>query len=143
MKSRNAHQPEFVQAVSEVANSVFPLVKDNRDYQEGMILERLTEPDRVIVFRVTWEDSDGNVRVNRAWGLSLRKRFCQSFMSELFRHIGADADVPAGDIGVGSRDVGYLFGQYMRLTNQYEGAMTGKKLAYGGSAIRESQASNT
>jgi glutamate dehydrogenase (NADP+) len=194
-KHRNEHQPEFVQAVTEVAQSVFPIVEENRAYQKARILERMTEPDRVIVFRVTWEDSDGNVRVNRAWrvqfnrsigpykgGLRFDKsvtmsvlkflgfeqtlknsltglpmggakggsnfnpkgktdrevmRFCQSFMSELFRHIGADADVPAGDIGVGSREIGFLFGQYMRLTNQYEGAMTGKGLSFGGSAIRE------
>jgi glutamate dehydrogenase (NADP+) len=195
VKRRNPHQPEFVQAVSEVAHSVFPLVLENAEYRQARILERMTEPDRVIVFRVTWEDADGNVRVNRAWrvqfnrsigpykgGLRFHKsvntsvlkflgfeqtfknsltglpmggakggsnfnpkgkskrevmRFCQSFMSELFRHIGADADVPAGDIGVGTREVGFLFGQYMRLTNQYEGAMTGKGLAYGGSAVRE------
>jgi glutamate dehydrogenase (NADP+) len=195
VKRRNPYQPEFVQAVSEVAHSVFPLVLENAEYRQARILERMTEPDRVIVFRVTWEDADGNVRVNRAWrvqfnrsigpykgGLRFHKsvntsvlkflgfeqtfknsltglpmggakggsnfnpkgkskrevmRFCQSFMSELFRHIGADADVPAGDIGVGTREVGFLFGQYMRLTNQYEGAMTGKGLAYGGSAVRE------
>jgi glutamate dehydrogenase (NADP+) len=195
VKSRNPHQPEFIQAVAEVAHSVFPLIGENRDYRQGRILERLAEPDRVIVFRVTWEDGDGNVRVNRAWrvqfnrsigpykgGLRFQKnvtmsvlkflgfeqtfknsltglpmggakggsnfdpkgkssrevmRFCQSFMTELFRHIGADADVPAGDIGVGTREIGFLFGQYMRLSNQYEGAMTGKGLAYGGSAIRE------
>jgi glutamate dehydrogenase (NADP+) len=195
VKRRNQYESEFVQAVREVARSVFPLLDENQDFRKARILERMSEPDRVIVFRVTWEDSDGNVRVNRGWrvqfnrsigpykgGLRFHKhvtmsvlkflgfeqtfknsltglpmggakggsnfnpkgkserevmRFCQSFMSELFRHIGADADVPAGDIGVGSREVGFLFGQYMRLTNQYEGAMTGKGLAYGGSAIRE------
>jgi glutamate dehydrogenase (NADP+) len=194
LKRRNPHEPEFIQAVCEVARSIYPLLEQNPDYRNAKILERMTEPDRVIAFRVTWEDDDGNVRVNRAWrvqfnrsigpykgGLRFHKnvnqsvlkflgfeqtfknsltglpmggakggsnfnpkgksqreimRFCQSFMSELFRHIGADADIPAGDIGVGSREVGFLFGQYMRLTNQFEGALTGKGLSYGGSAIR-------
>jgi len=195
VKRRNPNQPEFVQAVCDVARSVFPLLAGNEDYREAKILERMAEPDRAVVFRVTWEDDERNVRVNRAWrvqfnraigpykgGLRFHKsvnmsvlkflgfeqtfknsltglpmggakggsnfnpkgkskrevmRFCQSFMSELFRHIGADADVPAGDIGVGSREIGFLFGQYIRLTNEYAGAMTGKGLAYGGSAIRE------
>jgi len=195
LKRRNPYEPEFIQAVCEVASSVYPLIEQRADYQDARILERMSEPDRVIAFRVTWEDDDGNVRVNRAWrvqfnrsigpykgGLRFDKsvnqsvlkflgfeqtfknsltglpmggakgganfnpkgksereimRFCQSFMSELFRHIGADADIPAGDIGVGSREVGFLFGQYMRLTNQFEGALTGKGLAFGGSAIRE------
>jgi glutamate dehydrogenase (NADP+) len=195
LKRRNPHEPEFIQAVCEVARSIYPLIEQSRDYQDARILERMSEPDRVIVFRVTWEDDDGNVRVNRAWrvqfnrsigpykgGLRFDKsvnqsvlkflgfeqtfknsltglpmggakggsnfnpkgksereimRFCQSFMSELFRHIGADADIPAGDIGVGSREVGFLFGQYMRLTNQFEGALTGKGLSFGGSPVRE------
>lgn len=195
LERRNPHEPEFIQAVCEVARSVYPLIEQSTDYQKAKIFERMTEPDRVIAFRVTWEDDDGNIRVNRAWrvqfnrsigpykgGLRFQKsvnqsvlkflgfeqtfknsltglpmggakgganfnpkgksrrevmRFCQSFMSELFRHIGADADIPAGDIGVGSREVGFLFGQYMRLTNQFEGALTGKGLSYGGSAIRE------
>jgi glutamate dehydrogenase (NADP+) len=195
VKQRNPNEREFVQAVKEVARSVFPLVETSSEYREARILERLTEPDRIITFRVTWEDDDGGVHVNRAWrvqhsrsigpykgGLRFHRsvdrsilkflayeqtfknsltglpmgggkggsnfdpkertereimRFCQSFMSELFRHIGDDADVPAGDIGVGSREIGYLFGQYMRLTNEYEGALTGKGLTYGGSAVRQ------
>lgn len=195
LERRNRHETEFIQAVSEVARSVLPLVERNPEYKAAQIFERMTEPDRVISFRVTWEDDDGHVRVNRAWrvqfnrsigpykgGLRFHKnvnqsilkflgfeqtfknsltglpmgggkggsnfnpkgkserevmRFCQSFMSELFRHIGADADVPAGDIGVGSREIGFLFGQYMRLTNEYEGALTGKGLAYGGSPVRK------
>ncbi len=195
LKRRNPHEPEFIQAVCEVARSIYPLVEQDAEYRKARILERMTEPDRVIAFRVTWEDDEGNVRVNRAWrvqfnrsigaykgGLRFQKsvnqsvlkflgfeqtfknsltglpmggakgganfnpkgksprevmRFCQSFMSELFRHIGADADIPAGDIGVGSREVGFLFGQYMRLTNQFDGALTGKGVSYGGSAIRE------
>ena len=174
---------------------MFPLIEDNHEYRHAKILERMTEPDRVISFRVSWEDDDGNVRVNRAWrvqfnraigpykgGLRFHKsvnqsilkflgfeqtfknsltdlpmgggkggsnfnpkgkserevmRFCQSFMSELFRHIGPDADVPAGDIGVGAREIGFLFGQYTRLTNEFEGALTGKGLAYGGSPVRK------
>ena len=195
LKRRNPHEREFIQAVCEVARSIYPLIEQSAEYQDAGILERMSEPDRVIAFRVTWVDDDGNVRVNRAWrvqfnrsigpykgglrfdksvnqsvlkflgfeqtfknsltglpmggakggsnfnpkGKSAREvmRFCQSFMSELFRHIGADADIPAGDIGVGSREVGFLFGQYIRLTNQFEGALTGKGLSYGGSAIRE------
>jgi len=195
VERRNPHETEFIQAVSEVVHSVFPLVEQSSDYKEARVLERITEPDRIIIFRVSWEDDERNVRVNRGWrvqfnrsigpykgGLRFHKsvnqsifkflafeqtfknsltglpmgggkggsnfnpkgkstreimRFCQSFMSELFRHIGADADVPAGDIGVGGREIGFLFGQYMRLKNEYEGALTGKGLSYGGSAIRE------
>lgn len=195
VQRRNPHEPEFVQAVCEVARSVFPVIQDNADYRRAKILERMTEPDRIIIFRVSWEDDEGSIRVNRAWrvqfnrsigpykgGLRFHKsvnqsilkflgfeqtfknsltglplgsgkggsnfnpkgkserevmRFCQSFMTELFRHIGPDSDVPAGDIGVGSREIGFLFGQYMRLTNEFEGALTGKGLPYGGSAIRK------
>lgn len=195
LERRNPHETEFVQAVREVAQSVFPLIEENEEYRRAKILERMTEPDRVISFRVSWEDDDGNIRVNRAWrvqfnraigpykgGLRFHKsvnqsilkflgfeqtfknsltdlpmgggkggsnfnpkgkserevmRFCQSFMSELFRHIGADADVPAGDIGVGAREIGFLFGQYTRLTNEFEGALTGKGLSYGGSPVRK------
>jgi glutamate dehydrogenase (NADP+) len=195
LERRNAHETEFIQAVREVAHSVFPLIEQNQDYRDAKILERMSEPDRVISFRVSWEDDDGNVRVNRAWrvqfnraigpykgGLRFHKsvnqsilkflgfeqtfknsltdlpmgggkggsnfnpkgksareimRFCQSFMSELFRHIGPDADVPAGDIGVGAREIGFLFGQYTRLSNEFEGALTGKGLSYGGSAVRK------
>lgn len=195
VEQRNPNEPEFVQAVREVSRSVFPLVEASSEYRDARILERLTEADRIITFRVSWEDDHGNVHVNRAWrvqhsrsigpykgGLRFHKsvdrsvlkflayeqtfknsltglpmgggkggsnfdpkgrtdreimRFCQSFMSELFRHIGDDADVPAGDIGVRGREIGYLFGQYMRLTNEYEGALTGKGLTYGGSAVRQ------
>ena len=195
LERRNPQEREFIQAVREVAQSVFPLVEADEDYRKAKILERMTEPDRVISFRVSWEDDDGNVRVNRAWrvqfnraigpykgGLRFHKsvnqsilkflgfeqtfknsltglpmggakggsnfnpkgkserevmRFCQSFMSELFRHIGPDADVPAGDIGVGGREIGFLFGQYTRLTNEFEGALTGKGLSYGGSPVRK------
>ncbi len=195
LRRRNPHEPEFIQAVSEVGTSVFPLIERNEEYRQARILERMSEPDRIITFRVSWEDDEGNVRVNRAWrvqfnrsigpykgGLRFDKsvnqsilkflgfeqtfknsltglpmgagkggsnfnpkgksdrevmRFCQSFMSELFRHIGDDADIPAGDIGVGAREIGFLFGQYMRLKNEYEGALTGKGINYGGSAVRK------
>jgi glutamate dehydrogenase (NADP+) len=191
---RNPGESEFHQAVREVAHSVIPFTLDHQIYRDEMILERLTEPDRVIIFRVTWEDDTGHVRVDRAWrvqfsnaigpykgglrfhpsvnqsilkflgfeqvfknslttlpmggakgganfdpkGKSDREvmRFCQSMMTELYRHIGADMDVPAGDIGVGAREVGYLFGQYKRLRNQFQGVITGKGLSYGGSLIR-------
>ncbi len=191
---RNPGESEFHQAVREVAHSVIPYTMDHQIYRDEMILERLTEPDRVIIFRVTWEDDSGQVRVDRAWrvqfsnaigpykgglrfhpsvnqsilkflgfeqvfknslttlpmggakgganfdpkGKSDREvmRFCQSMMTELYRHIGADMDVPAGDIGVGAREVGYLFGQFKRLRNQFQGVITGKGLSYGGSLIR-------
>ena len=191
---RNPGESEFHQAVREVAHSVIPFTMDHQIYREEMILERLTEPDRVIIFRVTWEDDRGHVRVDRAWrvqfsnaigpykgglrfhpsvnqsilkflgfeqvfknslttlpmggakgganfdpkGKSDREvmRFCQSMMTELYRHIGADMDVPAGDIGVGAREVGYLFGQFKRLRNQFQGVITGKGLSFGGSLIR-------
>jgi len=191
---RNPGESEFHQAVREVAHSVIPFTMDHQIYREEMILERLTEPDRVIIFRVTWEDDSGHVRVDRAWrvqfsnaigpykgglrfhpsvnqsilkflgfeqvfknslttlpmggakgganfdpkGKSDREvmRFCQSMMTELYRHIGADMDVPAGDIGVGAREVGYLFGQFKRLRNQFQGVITGKGLSFGGSLIR-------
>jgi len=195
LERRNAHETEFIQSVAELARSVMPLVHATPVYRQARILERMTEPDRIIVFRVSWEDDSGNVHVNRAWrvqfnraigpykgGLRFHKtvdqsvlkflgfeqtfknsltglpmgggkgganfnpkgktdrevmRFCQSFMTELFRHIGPDVDVPAGDIGVGGREIGYLFGQYMRITNEFEGVLTGKGLSYGGSAVRK------
>ncbi len=191
---RNPGETEFHQAVYEVASSVIPFIADKPHYREAQILERLTEPDRVIIFRVAWEDDDGNIRINRGYrvqnnnaigpykgglrfhpsvSLSILKflafeqtfknsltglpmgggkgganfnpkgksdrevmRFCQAFMSELFRHIGPFTDVPAGDIGVGAREVSYLFGQYKRLSNQFTGVLTGKGLAFGGSEIR-------
>ncbi len=194
LERRNPGQPEFHQAVQEFAESVIPYIAQNPKYQKAQILERLTEPDRIIIFRVTWQDDAGNVRVNRAWRvqfsnaigpykgglrfhptvtLSVLKflgfeqifknsltglpmggakgganfnpkgksdtevmRFCQAMMCELQRHIGEHTDVPAGDIGVGAREVSYLFGQYKRLTNRYAGVITGKGLAFGGSSIR-------
>ena len=192
---RNPHEKEFHQAVREVAESLIPFVLDHSKYQEAQILERMTEPDRIIIFRVTWEADDGCIRANRAWrvqfnnsigpykgglrfhpsvtqsvlkflgfeqvfknsltglpmggakggsnfnpkGKSEREvmRFCQSMMIELHRHIGEDTDVPAGDIGVGSREISYLFGQYKRLENRFVGTLTGKGLEFGGSVGRK------
>ncbi len=194
VKKRNPGQPEFVQAVQEVAEDIFDYIQDKVLYHEYQILRRIAEPDRVISFRVCWEDDSGNIRVQRGWrvqnnnaigpykgGLRFHSsvtesvlkflafeqtfknsltglpmggakgganfnpkgksdhevmRFCQSFMTELFRHVGADIDVPAGDIGVGGREIGYMFGQYKRITNQFTGVLTGKGLEYGGSLIR-------
>jgi glutamate dehydrogenase (NADP+) len=194
VKRRNPGQPEFVQAVQEVAQDIFEFIQDKPDYHEYQILRRIAEPDRVVSFRVVWEDDNNNIRVQRGWrvqnnnaigpykggirfhptvtesvlkflafeqtfknaltGLPMGggkgganfnpkgksdhevMRFCQSFMTELYRHIGADVDVPAGDIGVGAREIGYMFGQYKRITNTFEGVLTGKGLEYGGSLIR-------
>ncbi|AKM09610.1 NADP-specific glutamate dehydrogenase [Croceicoccus naphthovorans] len=194
VKRRNPHQDEFVQAVQEVAEDIFDFIADKEEYHEQQILRRIAEPDRVVSFRVCWEDDSGNIRVQRGWrvqnnnaigpykggirfhpsvtesvlkflafeqtfknaltglpmgggkggsnfnpkGKSVREimRFCQSFMTELYRHIGADTDVPAGDIGVGGREIGYMFGQYKRITNQFTGVLTGKGLEWGGSLIR-------
>ncbi|MEO1058720.1 MAG: Glu/Leu/Phe/Val dehydrogenase dimerization domain-containing protein, partial [Actinomycetota bacterium] len=193
---RNPGQPEFVQAVHEVAADVFPwIVQHNREeYLEYQILRRIAEPDRVVSFRVCWEDDNHNIRVQRGWrvqnnnaigpykgGLRFHPsvtesvlkflafeqtfknsltglpmgggkgganfnpkgksdhevmRFCQSFMTELYRHVGHDVDVPAGDIGVGAREIGYMFGQYKRITNQFTGVLTGKAMEFGGSEIR-------
>jgi len=191
---RNPGETEFHQAVQEVAGSIIPFIQDKPKYLKMRILERLAEPDRVVIFRVCWEDDQGNIRVNRGYRvqnsnaigpykggirfhptvtLSVLKflafeqtfknsltglpmgggkggsdfnprgksdnevmRFCQSFMTELHRHIGADVDVPAGDIGVGGREIGFMFGQYKRLENIYTGVLTGKGLEYGGSLIR-------
>jgi glutamate dehydrogenase (NADP+) len=192
--ARNPGQLEFHQAVREVAESLMPFVLQRPEYQKARILERLTEPDRVIIFRVAWVDDKGRVQVNRAFrvqfnnaigpykgglrfhptvNLSVLKflgfeqilknsltglpmggakggsdfdpkgksndevmRFCQAMMSELYRHIGDDVDVPAGDIGVGGREIGYLYGQYRRITGRVTGVLTGKGLSYGGSLIR-------
>jgi glutamate dehydrogenase (NADP+) len=191
---RNPGQTEFIQAVQEVAEDIYDFMADKEEYHREQILRRIAEPDRVVSFRVCWEDDAGNVRVQRGWrvqnnnsigpykggirfhpsvnesilkflafeqtfknaltglpmgggkggsnfnpkGKSVREimRFCQSFMNELYRHIGPDTDVPAGDIGVGGREIGYMFGQYKRLTNQWNGVLTGKGLEYGGSLIR-------
>jgi len=191
---RNPGEPEFHQAVEEVVTSLMPYVIDRPQYRDAAILERMTEPDRVIIFRVCWEDDAGNVRTNRAFrvqfnnsigpykggmrfhpsvtlsvlkflgfeqcfknaltglpmgggkggsnfnpkGKSDREimRFCQSLMIELHRHIGEDTDVPAGDIGVGAREISFMFGQYKRLVNRFVGVLTGKGLSFGGSLIR-------
>ena len=194
IRARNPHEPSFYQAVESVLGSVMPLCLEQPEYLDRAILERLTEPDRIIRFRVTWQDDRGRVHVNRGWrvqhsnclgpykgGLRFRNgvsddvfrflafeqtlknsltgqpmggakggsdfdprgrsddevlRFCQSFMVGLIRHIGPDVDVPAGDVGVGNREIGYLFGHYMRLSNAWSGVLTGKGCAFGGSAGR-------
>lgn len=194
VSKKDAQQPEFLQAVKEVAETVIPFIEENPKYKQAKILERIAEPERVIMFRVPWTDDNGNVQVNRGFriemnsaigpykgglrfhpsvNLSILKflafeqvfknslttlpmgggkggadfdpkgksdnevmRFCQSFMTELSRHIGPNTDVPAGDIGVGGREIGYLFGQYKRLRNEFTGVLTGKGLEFGGSLIR-------
>ena len=194
VKANNGHEPEFLQAVHEVAETVIPFIEANPKYQDKLLLERMVEPERTIIFRVPWIDDKGQPQVNRGYrvefnsaigpykgglrfhpsvNLSILKflgfeqvfknslttlpmgggkggsdfdpkgksdnevmRFCQSFMTELYRHIGANTDVPAGDIGVGGREIGYMFGQYKRLKNEFTGVLTGKGLSYGGSLIR-------
>ena len=194
LKIRYKDQPEFLQTAEEVLESLRPVINQNPKYEAASLLERLVEPERVIIFRVPWIDDQGKIQVNRGYrvqfnsaigpykgglrfhpsvNLSIIKflgfeqtfknsltslpmgggkggsdfdprgksdneimRFCQSFINELYRHIGADTDVPAGDLGVGAREIGYMFGQYKRLVNRYEGVLTGKGLAYGGSLIR-------
>ncbi len=194
VKRRNPGQPEFVQAVTEVAEDIFDFIQDKEAYHKAQILRRIAEPDRVISFRVCWQDDKGDIRVQRAWrvqnnnaigpykggirfhpsvtesvlkflafeqtfknaltGLPMGggkggsnfnpkgksdgevMRFCQSLMTELYRYVGADVDVPAGDIGVGAREIGYMFGQYKRITGEFTGVLTGKGLEYGGSLIR-------
>ena len=194
LKEKYAYEPVFLQAVQEVLQTLQPLLDKNPRYEEYKILERITEPERIISFRVEWVDDKGQVQVNRGYrvqynsaigpykgGLRLHPsvnqgilkflgfeqvfknaltglaigggkggsdfdpkgksememmRFCQAFMNELYRHIGPTVDVPAGDIGVGGREIGYLFGQYKRLTHRYEGVLTGKNLLFGGSLVR-------
>ena len=194
VKAKNPAEPEFHQAVLEVLESLRPVLERHPEYREAKILERITEPERVIMFRVPWFDDKGHVQVNRGFRIQMNSaigpykgglrfhpsvnlgilkflafeqvfknslttlpmgggkggsdfdpkgksdnevmRFCQSFMTELQRHIGPDTDVPAGDIGVGGREIGYLFGQYKRLRNEFTGVLTGKGLAWGGSLIR-------
>ena len=191
---RNPGEPEFHQAVEEVFTSLIPFLDAHPGYAEAGILERMTEPDRVIIFRVCWLDDENRVRTNRAYrvqfnnsigpykgGLRFHRnvtlsvlkflgfeqtfknsltglpmggakggsdfnpkgksdaevmRFCQSMMTELARHIGEDVDIPAGDIGVGAREISYLFGQYKRINNRFTGTLTGKGLAFGGSLVR-------
>ena len=192
--AKNPSEVEFHQAVLEVSESLIPFIEENPKYKHAKILERIAEPERVIMFRVPWQDDKGEIQINRGYRIEMSSaigpykggirfhptvnlgilkflafeqvfknslttlpmggakggsdfdpkgksesevmRFCQSFMSELFRHIGADTDVPAGDIGVGGREVGYLFGQYKRLKNEFTGVLTGKGLEWGGSLIR-------
>ena len=194
VEKRNPHQPEFLQAVSEVLEDVYPILEKESKYKDANIFERLVEPERVIMFRVPWLDDNGQFQVNRGYrvqynsalgpykgglrfhptvNLSVLKflgfeqtfknaltslplgggkggsdfdprgksdnevmRFCQSFMTELSKYIGSNTDVPAGDIGVGSREIGFLFGQYKRLKNIFDGTLTGKKINWGGSEAR-------
>jgi len=191
---RNPNEPEFMQAVHEVAETVIPFIEENKKYQNKMLLERMVESERIITFRVVWTDDKGDIQVNRGYriqmnsaigpykggirfhpsvNLSILKflafeqtfknslttlpmgggkggadfdpkgksdnevmRFCQAFMTELSKHIGSNTDVPAGDIGVGGREVGYMFGQYKRLRNEFTGVLTGKGISFGGSLIR-------
>ena len=194
VRSKNPAEDEFLQAVREVAESVMPLVETTPAYRQARILERMVEPERVLMFRVPWVDDRGEIHVNRGFRVEMSSaigpykgglrfhpsvtlgtlkflafeqvfknslttlplgggkggsdfdpkgksdgevmRFCQSFMSELFRHIGPNTDVPAGDVGVGGREIGYLFGQYKKLSNTFTGVLTGKGLGWGGSLIR-------
>ncbi|QHI37737.1 NAD(P)-specific glutamate dehydrogenase [Kordia antarctica] len=194
VKQTNGHEPEFIQAVQEVAEAVIPYIEGKEKYNGTKILERMVEPERVIMFRVSWIDDKGETQVNRGYriemnsaigpykgglrfhpsvNLSILKflafeqvfknslttlpmgggkggsdfnpkgksdieimRFCQAFMSELFRHIGPNTDVPAGDIGVGGREIGYMFGMYKKLRNEFTGVLTGKGITWGGSLIR-------
>ncbi|QNN24013.1 NADP-specific glutamate dehydrogenase [Planctomycetales bacterium ZRK34] len=194
LKKRNPHENEFHQAVQEFVETVMPYTLDHQKYRDACILERMTEPDRIIIFRVSWQDDEGNIRANRAWRVQFNNsigpykgglrfhptvtqsvlkflgfeqcfknsltglpmggakggsnfnpkgkspaevmRFCQSMMVELHRHIGEDTDIPAGDIGVGAREIGYMFGMYKRLENRFVGTLTGKGLTFGGSLVR-------
>ena len=194
VEKRNPGEIEFIQAVREVSEDIFDFIEDKEEYHEYQILRRMAEPDRIIIFRVCWEDDNHNIRVQRGYrvqnnnsigpykggirfhptvNLSVLKflafeqtfknsltglpmgggkggsdfnpkgkshheimRFCQSFMTELYRHVGEDTDVPAGDIGVGAREIGYMFGQYKRITNRFTGVLTGKGLEFGGSLVR-------
>ena len=192
--ARSPGEPEFHQAAHEVIESIWPVLDRHPEFREANILDRIVEPERVIMFRVPWVDDEGHIRVNRGLRIEMNSaigpykgglrfhpsvnlgilkflafeqvfknalttlpmgggkggsdfdpkgrsdsevmRFCQSFMSELFRHIGARTDIPAGDIGVGAREIGYLFGQYKKLANEFSGILTGKSLEWGGSLIR-------
>ncbi|HHO75335.1 MAG TPA: NADP-specific glutamate dehydrogenase [Deltaproteobacteria bacterium] len=194
VKEKNPGQPAFLQSVTEVLESLRPVLDRSKIYRDANLLDRITEPERAIIFRVPWQDDKGNVHVNRGFRIEFSSaigpykgglrfhpsvnldilkflgfeqvfknslttlpmgggkggsdfdpkgksdnevmRFCQSFMTELFRHIGHNTDVPAGDIGVGGREIGYLFGQYKRLKNEFTAVLTGKALCYGGSLIR-------
>jgi glutamate dehydrogenase (NADP+) len=194
VRKRNPNEREFLQAVTEVLESIEPAIQRHKKYRDGKILERIVEPERMIQFRVPWIDDKGQIQINRGFRVQMNSaigpykgglrfhpsvsasivkflafeqvfknslttlpmgggkggadfdpkdksdnevmHFCQSFMTELFRHVGPDTDVPAGDIGVGGREIGYLFGQYKRLANEFTGVLTGKSLNWGGSLIR-------
>ncbi|MFB6306971.1 MAG: NADP-specific glutamate dehydrogenase [Flavobacteriales bacterium] len=194
MRERDPHEPDFLQAVQEVAETILPFIEENAEYKRKRVLERMIEPERVIIFRVPWVDDNGHVHVNRGYRIQMNSaigpykgglrfhpsvnlsvlkflafeqifknslttlpvgagkggsdfdpkgrsdlevmRFCHSFMNELNRHMGPNTDVPAGDIGVGPREIGYLFGQYKKLTNKFTGVMTGKGIEFGGSLMR-------
>jgi len=194
VKSKNQHEPEFLQAVQEVAETIIPYLEDHPRYKQFNILERMCEPERVVIFRVPWVDDAGNFVINRGFRIQMNSAigpykgglrfhpsvnlsilkflafeqvfknglttlplgggkggsdfdpkgksdreimlFCQSFMTELRKHIGASTDVPAGDIGVGGKEIGFLFGQYKRITGEYRGVLTGKGIEYGGSLVR-------
>ncbi|MBN9337998.1 MAG: glutamate dehydrogenase, partial [Chryseobacterium sp.] len=194
IEAKNPNEPEFIQAVKEVAVTVIPFIATKKEYTGMKLLERMAEPERVIIFRVPWIDDKGEIQVNRGFRIQMNSaigpykggirfhptvnlsvlkflafeqvfknslttlpmgggkggsdfdpqgksdmeimRFCQAFMTELCKHIGPETDVPAGDIGVGAREIGYLFGQYKKIRNEFTGVLTGKGLAYGGSLIR-------
>lgn len=194
IKANNPNEPEFHQAVEEVAMTLIPFINENPQYEKAKILERIAEPERVIMFRVPWVDDNGEIQINRGYRIQMNSaigpykgglrlhpsvnlgilkflafeqvfknslttlpmggakgganfnpagksdgeimRFCQSFMNELYRHIGPNLDVPAGDIGTGAREIGYMFGQYKKLRNEFTGILTGKGLSFGGSLIR-------
>jgi len=194
VKAKNPAEPEFHQAAHEVVESLAPILEKHPEYRKGKVLERIIEPERVIMFRVPWVDDQGNVQVNRGFRIEMNSaigpykgglrfhpsvnlgilkflafeqvfknalttlpmgggkggsdfdpkgksdnevmRFCQAFMAELQRHIGPNSDVPAGDIGVGGREIGFMFGQYKKIKNEFTGVLTGKGLNWGGSLIR-------
>ena len=194
LKARYPEQPEFIQAATEILGTIQPALDAHPEYEEAALLERLVEPERIVMFRVPWVDDQGKVQVNRGYRVEFNSaigpykgglrfnptvtlgmlkflgleqilknslttlpmgggkggsdfdpkgksnneimHFCQSFMTELYRHIGPNTDVPAGDLGVGGREVAYMFGQYKRLTNEWTGVLTGKGLSFGGSLAR-------
>ena len=194
IEAKNPNEPEFLQAVKEVAVTVIPFISTRKEYTGKKLLERMAEPERTIIFRVPWVDDKGEIQVNRGFRIQMNSaigpykggirfhptvnlsvlkflafeqtfknslttlpmgggkggadfdpqgksdneimRFCQAFMTEMCKHIGPETDVPAGDIGVGAREIGYLFGQYKKIRNEFTGVLTGKGLAYGGSLIR-------
>ncbi|MBQ6811299.1 MAG: glutamate dehydrogenase, partial [Firmicutes bacterium] len=194
IKAKNPGEPEFHQAVEEVAATLIPYINEHPEYEKAKILQRIAEPERVVMFRVPWVDDNNEIQINRGYRIQMNSaigpykgglrlhpsvnlgmlkflafeqvfknslttlpmgggkggadfdgrgksdgeimRFCQSFMTELFRHIGPNLDVPAGDIGTGAREIGYMFGQYKRLANEFTGVLTGKGMSFGGSLIR-------